>query len=562
VHLNKGRLHAFRKLSIDELPTDDCHFTLRRLLLQSVKYNIPSLALSVAWDWSFMGCDADGINREVLYSLECASINQRHNRQSLAVSESALLQWVLKLTSKKSSSFTSLIGYNSTNVPSAPDFDSKNVVHLAGLYAAAEDLLFRQLQIFSYVHQDISNTHKIAVVTKSDEHDLRIDPYENDFFCKLCHQELANAYFHCDGCDKLLDKDYNICGKCFSACSYQNLCKMHPNKKLLIHSTIHHTGHFTGDSTDCHGQACTSCKLCVGCSCSCHRSFILRYRFFDEDALNGMLKCLESEMMSKSLSLPSYEISKARLLVKENRFIEGLEAKRSILEKSGAAHFSITPSQPTTDTIEVGEVEEQSLRSAADKVEQQASQGSLDEVKDQESQPSMEEVLEGEVNEQPSRLSREEGSEQQSQWSMGQVEEQQSQLSLDVVKEHSSSRGDVDERLLQLSKEETDEQQSQSFPGDVEEQQSQSSTDQAEEQLIMVERETQSSRVEVNEPSPQWATDDAEEQPSPLGTTTPSHEYKTVGGIKILETEVMTECTEEERTYICIKFASRKCKTQ
>ena len=31
------------------------------------------------------------------------------------------------------------------------------------------------------------------------------------FVCKLCKEELSNVYMHCDGCEKLLNKDFNIC---------------------------------------------------------------------------------------------------------------------------------------------------------------------------------------------------------------------------------------------------------------------------------------------------------------------------------------------------------------
>jgi hypothetical protein len=40
-----------------------------------------------------------------------------------------------------------------------------------------------------------------------------VDPYGNDFFCKICSYELSNIYFHCDGCEKILSKDFNICSR-------------------------------------------------------------------------------------------------------------------------------------------------------------------------------------------------------------------------------------------------------------------------------------------------------------------------------------------------------------
>ena len=43
-----------------------------------------------------------------------------------------------------------------------------------------------------------------------------IDPFGNDYACKICDRDLANTYFHCEGCEKLLKEDYNICDECFT----------------------------------------------------------------------------------------------------------------------------------------------------------------------------------------------------------------------------------------------------------------------------------------------------------------------------------------------------------
>ena len=40
-----------------------------------------------------------------------------------------------------------------------------------------------------------------------------IDPYGSDYFCKICNYELSNIYLHCDGCEMLLQKDFNICSR-------------------------------------------------------------------------------------------------------------------------------------------------------------------------------------------------------------------------------------------------------------------------------------------------------------------------------------------------------------
>ncbi len=52
--INKGRLHAFRKLTFDDLPENDCHAQLRKEVIAELRAkNIhrPPLCISVAFDW-------------------------------------------------------------------------------------------------------------------------------------------------------------------------------------------------------------------------------------------------------------------------------------------------------------------------------------------------------------------------------------------------------------------------------------------------------------------------------------------------------------------------------
>merc|ERR1711862_31189 len=90
-----------------------------------------------------------------------------------------------------------------------------------------------------------------------------VDPYGNsDFMCKLCSQELSNIYFHCDGCEQLLSKDFNICIQCYSEKTYMINYQMHPmNPKR--HSTINHTGGFHYDrQSRCPCKNGPVCKYC------------------------------------------------------------------------------------------------------------------------------------------------------------------------------------------------------------------------------------------------------------------------------------------------------------
>jgi hypothetical protein len=51
LHINKGRLHAFRKLTVDELPESDCHAKLRADLINSAGFVFSPICTSVAFDW-------------------------------------------------------------------------------------------------------------------------------------------------------------------------------------------------------------------------------------------------------------------------------------------------------------------------------------------------------------------------------------------------------------------------------------------------------------------------------------------------------------------------------
>lgn len=54
VHINKGRLHAFRKMTADGLPQHDCHYKLRTSLVSELKSKGLACApdcVSVAYDW-------------------------------------------------------------------------------------------------------------------------------------------------------------------------------------------------------------------------------------------------------------------------------------------------------------------------------------------------------------------------------------------------------------------------------------------------------------------------------------------------------------------------------
>jgi hypothetical protein len=91
VHINKGRLHAFRKLAPSTLHETDCHYELRRRVLRTKEEPTEDICFSIAWDWMYKGVTSEGINREVSTILECSRLNRQHLLQSLAIPETTLL---------------------------------------------------------------------------------------------------------------------------------------------------------------------------------------------------------------------------------------------------------------------------------------------------------------------------------------------------------------------------------------------------------------------------------------------------------------------------------------
>lgn len=51
LHINKSRLHTFRKVKAEPLDEDDCHFDLRNMLLSNGLSKQDELCISVAFDW-------------------------------------------------------------------------------------------------------------------------------------------------------------------------------------------------------------------------------------------------------------------------------------------------------------------------------------------------------------------------------------------------------------------------------------------------------------------------------------------------------------------------------
>ena len=91
IHINKGRLHAFRKLSTHKLPDEDCHAKLRANFVEMENPANEQLCISLAWDWMYRGVTEAGISREICATLACTRLNRLNKLKSLAIPEVSLL---------------------------------------------------------------------------------------------------------------------------------------------------------------------------------------------------------------------------------------------------------------------------------------------------------------------------------------------------------------------------------------------------------------------------------------------------------------------------------------
>jgi len=130
---------------------------------------------------------------------------------------------------------------------------------------------------------------------------MTVDPFGNDFFCKLCSRELSNIYFHCDGCEHLLHKDFNICIDCYKRDDRRHLkFQMNPYRPFSegqgCRSDYNHTPHHTknairkgGDCRCKQGPVCRRCGYMTCCSCKCHKEYSLHMRFMNRKHMESLI---------------------------------------------------------------------------------------------------------------------------------------------------------------------------------------------------------------------------------------------------------------------------------
>ena len=275
VHINKGRLHAFRKMSNHELPPSDCHSDLRKELVLANNLTKEELCISVAWDWMYRGVTVPGMNREVVSTLECAALNRKHGTMSLAIPEFCLLQTARNrapLLEEPEDEFLTrpLIGFNipDTSKRRFNPYKPSKAELFRGLLPGMRFVVDQHVQAMDHALEVSTgegssnrNRHCVSLADRPDSYEnperSSVDPYGNsDFFCKLCHKELSNVYYQCYGCSYILSKDFRICQLCHDEKKYGLLYQMHATN-IMKDSRVNHLGKVKTEcgSFDCIGAS-------------------------------------------------------------------------------------------------------------------------------------------------------------------------------------------------------------------------------------------------------------------------------------------------------------------
>jgi len=263
-----------------------------------------------------MGITDEGINRENASVLECSALCRLYdNAKPLSISGYATIRQA------------SLIPKIGSSAPSSKPLTSllktsfePDLVHVArGLLPSLRYIQARDYRDIKDVLPDAVTLGDRAKLAKHvslttdnvpDSHNdaevASIDPYGHDgYSCRICGQELSNVYFHCNGCETILAKDYNICGHCFGEGKFLRFDQMHKLDGKRC-SDQNHTGDFELDLPpkicSCHQGPCKNClvpgkngsRRCKKCSCHCHQKFTRRYRFYTpEDVHEFVANCQE-----------------------------------------------------------------------------------------------------------------------------------------------------------------------------------------------------------------------------------------------------------------------------
>jgi hypothetical protein len=297
-----------------KLMKSDCHSNLRQRIVADDSLVNEVVCVSIAWDWLFLGHSSKGIEEEMSVSLEAARINSTKGLHSLSVAEVCLIYLAIEYLSQYEAVINNVerTSFIFDQLKNAAEFEHDPALKRARALTVLKGILpsfskmvkshhnvLQQLENseyhYSICQQPIANEYRQSVPT---------NPFGNDYFCKVCHIELSNIYMHCDGCEDILCKDYNICTSCFTKGQHMGFYDMNATQSENKWSCFHHIVGSGSSQCDCEKAAqqishCQLCSLCCACSCTCHQLFTLHYRFLTIEEEQRLLRSIQRSVKGK-----------------------------------------------------------------------------------------------------------------------------------------------------------------------------------------------------------------------------------------------------------------------
>jgi hypothetical protein len=292
----------------------DCHSNLRQRTVADDSIVNEVVCVSIAWDWQFLGYTSKGIEEEMSVSLETAQINSTKGLQSLGIAEVCLIYLAKHYLSQYEAVINNVeqTSFIFDPVENSAEFESdtqlkrtraltvlKGILPSLSKMVQSHDNILRQLDKsgnqYSIRKQPIAN---------EDRESVPIDPFGNDYYCKVCQIELSNMYMHCNACEDILSKDYNICVGCFIKGRHMGFYDMNTTQSENKWSCFHHIVGSGTSQCDCEKATqqishCQLCSLCCACSCACHQVFTLHYRFLTMAQEKSLLRSIQESVKGK-----------------------------------------------------------------------------------------------------------------------------------------------------------------------------------------------------------------------------------------------------------------------
>lgn len=312
VHINKGRLHAFRK---------KCPGTTE---------TAKDICISVAWDWMFEGTDGPSIGSEIGTSINNLHMNKLNRRESLAISTSTVMHGSFAHMAKLQSLHA--IGANDAHFledqrkrpsdhPPAEQAETPAFQRHRGSCAALEPFVaaFRQAESDDILQNTAFSDAARADLQKGRSDVTRVDAFTNPsmgdtycpnantpegYDCWTCSTEIANLYVHCMGCQKD-EFDYNLCVDCFKA--GQHLCNDKQHAPCVQLRKSSRTTERLENTCFCGRTPCANCPECNmrGGGCKCCMCFQFRWRYAQSEDISNLSQAFAGSVAAPQLPSPA-----------------------------------------------------------------------------------------------------------------------------------------------------------------------------------------------------------------------------------------------------------------